>query len=63
MTTQTPPATRPATPVAAVAPTSAPVSTVRLARRTPHPDQRQLGVELRKMFDTRAGFLVDGQRR
>jgi ABC-2 type transport system permease protein len=58
MTTQTPPATRPATPVAAVAPTSAPVSTAAPRVVRPIPTTRLMGVELRKMFDTRAGFWL-----
>jgi ABC-type transport system involved in multi-copper enzyme maturation permease subunit len=62
MTTQTPPATPPAilaaTPVPAVAATSAPVATAAPRVVRPIPMTRLVGVELRKMFDTRAGFWM-----
>ena len=58
MTTQTPPATLAATPVPAVAATSAPVATAAPRVVRPIPMTRLVGVELRKMFDTRAGFWM-----
>src|SRR6478736_1814983 len=58
MTTQTPPATLAATPVPAVAATSAPVATAAPRVVRPIPMTRLVGVELRKMFDTRAGFWL-----
>ena len=56
MTTQT---TRDrATPVPAVAATSAPVATAAPRVVRPIPMTRLVGVELRKMFDTRAGLWL-----